>query len=512
MTVVVWLSVVAVPAVPAVGTNHPPVLDPIGDKTVVEGTMLMFLAHATDPDPGDILTFSLGATRPDGAVIDSRTGLFSWTPTESQGPGVYTFDVVVRDGAQPPGEDSEEITVTVTEVNRAPVLGFIADRAVEPGSTLSFTATATDPDLPSQVLTFSLAGAPGNAAINASTGVFSWTPTASQVGSWSLKICVSDGSLSTCQWFGVWVGTNRPPVIDSLGVASTSYIAWDERLSFSVSAHDPDGASSGLHYSLVGAPSGASITSSGTFTWTPASSQMGSHVFDVRVTDSGSPPLSADARMTVVVQKRVTTLVYASQGYGGPVFSDEMECYGYLRDASGGSRHGTALANATIRFEFGGQSAVAKTDVGGKAETGFMVDDAAGTYAMLMSYAGSSLYQPASYSGWLRVSPERSFLHYTGDRHVGAGGHTWVGLSARVQESLDGTLGHLLDRQQIVFEVYRAGSLVRMCTANVVGAGASAGVASCDKWLGPGRYHVVTRLAPNGYYTAERVRTLLVVR
>ena len=51
--------------------------------------------------------------------------MFTWTPTEAQGPGSYTFDVVVSDGSL---TDAETITVTVSEVNVAPVLGAIGRR------------------------------------------------------------------------------------------------------------------------------------------------------------------------------------------------------------------------------------------------------------------------------------------------------------------------------------------------------------------------------------------------
>jgi hypothetical protein len=502
-----WLTVVAVPALPA-GTNHPPVLDPIGNRTIGEGSTLMILVRATDPDPGDHLVFSLGSTRPDGAVIDPMTGLFRWTPGEAQGPGVYPFDIVVRDDADPPGEDSEAITVTVSEVNRAPALGSVADRSVAPGSTLTFIVTASDSDVPPQALTFSLAGAPNNATIDPAAGVFTWTPTASQVGTWALQVCVSDGSLHACRSFTVWVGTNRPPVIDSLGVPSTSYLAWDERLAFAVVAHDPDGSPSWLSYALIGAPKGASISSTGAFTWTPAGSQIGSYVIGVRVTDGGSPPLSADALFTVVVQKRLTSLAYGSSEYPGPVFSDEMTCVGHLRDASGGSRQGSPLAGASIRFAFGGGAAVAATDAAGAAETGFMVDEPAGLYPMAMSYAGSALYQSASYSGVVRVTPEHAMIRYTGDRRVGSGGHAWVQLSASLREGPDGTPGYRLAEQQLVFEIYRGGMLVRACTASVGGRG----TASCERRVGPGTYHVVTRLASNGYYAADRTRTMLIVR
>ncbi len=101
----------------------PPVLDPVGDQTVDEQTLLTFTATASDPDvPVDTLTFSLSG-EPAGALIDPNTGVFTWTPTEAQGPNSYTFDVIVTDDGTPRLIDSETITVTVNEVNVAPVLG-----------------------------------------------------------------------------------------------------------------------------------------------------------------------------------------------------------------------------------------------------------------------------------------------------------------------------------------------------------------------------------------------------
>ena len=148
-------------------TNGAPVLAAIGDQVVDEESLLTFTATATDPDdPPNNRTFSLDAGAPAGATIDPASGVFSWTPTEAQGPG--TFDVTVRvtnDGAPALG-DTETITITVNEVNEAPVLAAIGDRVVNEGNELSFTATATDPDVPANGLTFTLdAGAPAGATI-----------------------------------------------------------------------------------------------------------------------------------------------------------------------------------------------------------------------------------------------------------------------------------------------------------------------------------------------------------
>ena len=166
-----------------VGGNLCPVLTEIGNQTVTEGSMLTFTAMATDANPGDVLTFSLGGTVPAGASINSSTGVFSWTPTPDQGPGTYPIAVRVSDSAEPACTDSEVVTITVNDAggaNQCPVLNPIGNQTVTVGNLLTFTASATDPDA-GQTLTFSLdAGFPTGATINSSTGVFGFTPTADQ--------------------------------------------------------------------------------------------------------------------------------------------------------------------------------------------------------------------------------------------------------------------------------------------------------------------------------------------
>ena len=95
--------------------------------------------------------------------------------------------------------DSETITVTVGEVNQAPVLGAIGDQSIDEGSTLSFTATATDDDTPANTLTFSLgAGAPAGASIDPETGEFTWTPGEDQgPGEYEITIIVTDDGTGT---------------------------------------------------------------------------------------------------------------------------------------------------------------------------------------------------------------------------------------------------------------------------------------------------------------------------
>jgi YVTN family beta-propeller protein len=60
--------------------------------------------------------------------------------------------------------------------NTPPQLGAVTNLTVLKGRVLALNFTATDTDIPAQVLTFSLSNAPPGASINATNGQFAWTP------------------------------------------------------------------------------------------------------------------------------------------------------------------------------------------------------------------------------------------------------------------------------------------------------------------------------------------------
>jgi hypothetical protein len=287
------------------GNNAPPVLDPIGSKSVQEGSLLTFTATASDPD-ANALTFSLDSGAPAGAAINPTTGVFSWTPTEAQGPQTFNFTVRVTDNGSPSRSDFETISVTVGEVNNAPVLASIGNKSVAQNATLTFTASATDADAPANTLTFSLdSGAPSGASINANTGAFSWRPSSSQgAGTYSITVRVTDNgtpSLNDFETITVTVSSssNQPPVLASIGNKSVNELS---ALTFTANGSDPDGNT--LTYSLdSGAPQGASINANtGAFSWTPTEAQgPQSFTITVRVSDNGVPSLSDAETITVTV-------------------------------------------------------------------------------------------------------------------------------------------------------------------------------------------------------------------
>ncbi len=291
------------------GGNLAPVLAEIGDRVVQEGGTLSFTVTATDDDdPPQQLTFSVVGA-PAGVTLDAHTGAFSWTPTEAQGPGVYTMTVWVTDDGVPRRSDAETFRVTVNEVNSAPTLEPIADATVDEGQTLAFTVAAADTDLPPNTLTFSLLpGAPEGAGIDPETGQFSWLAAENQgPGVYTLTVRVTDdGSpqLHADRSFTVTVReVDNPPVMDPI---FDRFVTELQTLTFNVNAADPDTPPLPVRFSLdPGAPEGAAIDpTTGVFTWTPTEAQgPGVYPLSVRATEQGGNSLSTARTFTLTVNE-----------------------------------------------------------------------------------------------------------------------------------------------------------------------------------------------------------------
>jgi hypothetical protein len=167
--------------------NRPPVLNPIGAKTVDEGALLEFAITATDPD-GDNLTYA-ASNLPTGADFNAAAQTFSWIPGYGAA-GNYTVTFTVTDDGTPIQSDSEQVTMTVGNVNRPPVLNPIGAKTVDEGALLEFTITASDPD--GDNLTYSASNLPTGANFNAAAQTFSWTPGYGAAGNYTVTFTVTD--------------------------------------------------------------------------------------------------------------------------------------------------------------------------------------------------------------------------------------------------------------------------------------------------------------------------------
>jgi hypothetical protein len=289
--------------------NQAPDLTDPGDQTVNEEETLNFTLTATDPDAGQTLTYSIESGSQSGMSLNSTTGEFSWTPTEAQGPGDYSVTFRVTDDGTPNLYDEETISITVNEVNLPPVLDPIGDKTVDEEVLLSFTLSATDPDIPANTLTYSIAsGSQSGMSLDSTTGEFSWTPTEAQgPGDYSVTFRVTDDgtpNLYDEETISITVNeVNLPPVLDPIGDKTV-----DEEvlLGFTLSATDPDIPANTLTYSIEsGSQSGMSLDSTtGEFSWTPTEAQgPGDYSVTFRVTDDGTPNLYDEETISITVNE-----------------------------------------------------------------------------------------------------------------------------------------------------------------------------------------------------------------
>jgi len=286
-------------------SNEAPVLAAIGNQSVDELIELTFTASASDSDlPAQTLTFSLDPGAPAGASITTG-GVFTWTPTEAQGPGVYPVTVRVSDGTL---EDFETIQITVNEVNVAPVLDPIGNQTVDELTLLTFTATASDSDLPAQTLTFSLdSGAPSGASITTG-GLFTWTPTEAQgPGTYLITVRVSDGALEDFEVISVQVNE----VVEAPVATSDSYTT-NSNTPLNVAApgvlqNDSDPNPLPLTAVLVSGPTVGSLTLNpdGSFIYSPPLNYVGAASFTYKANngtlDSNVVTVTIDVQMQAPV-------------------------------------------------------------------------------------------------------------------------------------------------------------------------------------------------------------------
>jgi len=293
-------------------TNQAPVLTAIGNQTIDEGQPLTFAATANDPDVGQTLTFSLenGTTGavPAGASINATTGVFTWTPTEAQGPGTFTFDVVVTDNGAPNLSDRETIAVTVGEINQAPTLNLIADQAVTAGQLLTFTAVGGDLDVPANTLTYSLEGTiPAGISINPTTGEFTWTPTVGQVGPQTVTVRVTDnGTLALFAEQVVAITVEAEAQENPVAQDDGPYAATEDQLltvlaAQGVLANDSDPNSDPLTATLLTQASHGLVTlaSNGGFSYQPNLNFNGTDSFTYRVSDGEGGTATGTVSLTV---------------------------------------------------------------------------------------------------------------------------------------------------------------------------------------------------------------------
>jgi hypothetical protein len=295
--------------------NHPPALALIANRTINELVRFSFTNSVSDVEADNAqFTFSLDPGAPAGASLDPITGVFSWTPTEAQGPGTNLVTMRVTDDGIPPMSDAKSFTLTVNEVNSPPVLNTVTNRTIDELTLLTVTNLASDSDVPANTLGYALLNPPGGASISPN-GVITWTPAQTQSPSTNtITTVVTDTNmfdllnphLSGTNTFTVVVReVNVAPVLPGIVDKTINELTL---LTVTNTATESN-IHSTLGYMLVNPPVGAGIDANGIVTWTPAQTQSPStNLITTIVTNTNpydvvNPHLSATNTFTVVVRE-----------------------------------------------------------------------------------------------------------------------------------------------------------------------------------------------------------------
>ncbi len=300
------------------GNNSPVTTVPAIVNLQTNQSQAKFFIPATDPD-GDNLSFALastahgwpsGSTHPSGISVNSSTGEVTFN-TNGRGIGtLWNTAVAISDGKTTVIVD---YIIKITQVSTPPQFDYSSTPAngfvynASPGQTISFPINAYDTDPGSNVRINGI-GIPSGASVRPGFGTvgnpiqnnFSWTPTASQFGTFVMNFIAQDNNGVQAQT-SVSIIVSLKPVFDvppTPPEAVHNILTPGVPFNYAVQASDPDpddvvqiiaAEGKAMNGSKIPLYAGASFSplptasgnpTSGTFSWTPQVSDWGhKHVF-----------------------------------------------------------------------------------------------------------------------------------------------------------------------------------------------------------------------------------------
>ena len=292
-----------------VSVNRPPrfvQIEPIESET---GTPVSFTVEAVDPDPGDVLTFSVLEVSgvqviPQGASFDFTTGQFNWTPaTEQVGPFKAAFVVTDSKGAR----DRMAVNIVVGPGALPPSLVVAPEDSlgVNQGEPVEFTVTGeTTTDRP---LKFYARHLPRGAKFDSETQTFSWTPDFKQEGNYRMIVGVGDGSFRTEQ--DVVITVNKVPQIPTLDPLEDQTVTEGKLLRFRVLGSYPDGRQVVFDQPSALPDNSLFDVVIGNFRFLPDYDQAGTYNLTFSVTEDDGSTYSVSTTITVTDNNRPPKLV-----------------------------------------------------------------------------------------------------------------------------------------------------------------------------------------------------------
>ncbi len=265
-------------------------------QTIAEGATPAALAATDDAD--ETLSYSVtSGSLPSGLTLNAN-GSFSGSASYTAA-GDYPVVITVSDGKG--GSDTTNLTITVSDVNRAPVFtaaaGNTAQTIVEGAAPAALAAT----DDADETLSYSVTSGslPSGLTLN-TNGSFSGSASYTAAGDYPVGITVSDGKggSDTTNLTITVSDVNRDPAFTAAATNTAQTIAEGAAPAALAATDDADET---LSYSVTSGslPSGVMLNNNGTFSGTASYTSSGSYPVEITVSDGKGGTDTTNLTITV---------------------------------------------------------------------------------------------------------------------------------------------------------------------------------------------------------------------
>ena len=338
--------------------------------TINEGQSLLMNFTATDDNLDTLFTSWFVSNKKTTETSYS----YNFTANYSSA-GTYGVKGMVSDGKL---TASRIWTVTVVDVDRAPVLGTVTPTTIlsmPEGTAKLFSVTASDPDGDNLTYAWTLDGTQVLTGKNL-TSNYTYTPNYSANGTHFIRVSYTDGTLTVAHnWTVIVTNVNRAPVINSYSPSGDVVMTETQSKDFIINATDPDGDALVYNWTLNGTQVGSNLktyhfatnySSNGTYILIGKVSDANLHVqhrWNITVLNLNRAPT---AKLTVDYNTRNVTELFSFNGSGST--DPDMEVLTYSWQFGDGnvstgaqvthsySKAGTYQVNLTVTDPFGANS------------------------------------------------------------------------------------------------------------------------------------------------------------
>lgn len=291
--------------------NAAPVITSSAITNANVGRNYAYGLRATDPDSGDLLSYSLDAA-PSGLTIHPSTGLISWIPSAGQ---LGTHNVTARARDLAGLSATQSFAINVVNSNRQPTITSTPPTSVLVNNTYSYSPVATDPD--GDLLSWAIVSGPAGATIQTASGLLLFTPTVTGPVNFTIRASDPVGG-NASQSFTVQVNAiaNANPAFTSSAPTNADV---NGTYRYQATASDPD--NNPIAFSLVSGPAGMTVSSTGLVEWTPTATGNANVVIRVQDNNGGF----ATQSFTIIVGAEDTTppvITFASPAPNASIATD----------------------------------------------------------------------------------------------------------------------------------------------------------------------------------------------